>query len=98
MGHIRHHASCGAAFYIGITENPERREIEQIERGWDFLELLVEAPSSRETGLLETRLIELFSREPLCQNSGGGNERPSAGRPHYVYVAVRASGLLRRGR
>lgn len=98
VARIGQHMRSGAAFYIGITENPGRRESEQFALGWDFLEVLVEAPSSRETGMLETRLIERFSRAPLCQNLGAGNERPSGGRPHYVYAVVRMSGLLRRGR
>ena len=98
VAHIEQHMRSGAAFYIGITENPGRRESEQLAAGWDFLEVLVEAPSSRETGMLETRLIERFSRAMLCQNVGVGNERPSGGRPHYVYAVVRMSGLLRRGR
>ena len=62
------------------------------------MEVLVEAPSSCESGMLEAKLIEQFSHAPLCQNLGRGNERPSDGRPHYVYVVVRNSGLLRRGR
>ena len=95
---VREHAQRGVAFYIGITENPSRREQEQIELGWDSMEVLIEAPSSRETGMLEERLIQRFSRASLCQNQGRGNERPSGGRPHYVYVVVRMSGLLRRGR
>ena len=97
-GRVGKYAQRGVVFYIGITENPARREEEQLERGWDGMEVLVEAPSSRESGMLEARLIERFSRAFLCQNLGRGNERPSGGRPHYVYVVVRNSGLLRRGR
>ena len=93
---VEHHVRSSRAFYIGITENPARRESEQLASGWDFLQVLVEAPSARETGRLERRLIERFSRAFLCQNLGRGNERPSGGRPHYVYVVVRMSGLLRR--
>ena len=97
VAHIEVHMRAGRSFHIGITENPDRREQEQLDLGWDFLEVLVEAPSSRETGALETRLIARFRGAPLCQNLGSGHERPSGGRPHYLYVAVRMSGLLRRG-
>lgn len=97
VAHIEEHVGRDVAFYLGITENPERREQEHLAGGWDYMDVLVEAPSSRETGMLEERLLEQFSRAPLCQNVGRGRERPSGGRPHYVYVVVRLSGLLRRG-
>ena len=89
----------GMVFYIGITENTSRRWIEHSEHGmWSDMEVLVEAPSSRETADLEQRLIQRFSSAFGCQNIGRGGERRSQGRPHYVYVLVGHSGLLRRSR
>ena len=84
-------------FYIGISENPQRRWAEHAVSGhWAKMEVLVSAPSSRETGELERRLIARFSHHFLCTNAGAGGEHASPGRPHYLYVLVGQSGLLRR--
>lgn len=96
---IAHLARGGVTFYIGITEDPCRRWQEHAEKEpWSYMEVLVEAPTSRATGELEERLIEHFGRAFGCRNVGKGNERRSGGRPHYLYVVVGDSGLLRRSR
>ena len=90
---------AGVTFYIGITEDPPRRWSEHIVAGlWNYMDVLVVAPTSRVTGELEKRLIRQFRRGLGCTNSGSGNERPSGGQPHYLYVLVGHSGLLRRSR
>ena len=92
-------ASIGEAFYIGITENPARRWEEHASRGlWSHLQVLVEGPHSGITSCLERRLVERFRDRLMCQNVGSGGECASAGRPHYLYVLVGASGLIRRRR
>ena len=94
---IRDLARDGAAFYIGITENPQRRWEEHCQAApWDDMEILIEAPSSRVTAELERRLITHFRPVFGCANIGSGGERGSVGRPHFLYVLVRQSGLLRR--
>lgn len=87
----------GVVFYIGITEHPARRWSEHSAGSmWDDMEVLIEAPSSRATGELEERLLQRFSGAFLCQNASRGGERRSGGRPHYLYVLIGRSGLLRR--
>ena len=95
--HIRELATHGMAFYIGITENPARRWEDHCQTApWDDMEILIEAPSSRVTGDLEHRLIGRFRPVIGCTNVGPGGECRSAGCPHFLYVLVRQSGLLRR--
>ena len=95
--HIRELATRGMAFYIGITEDPDRRWEEHCQAApWDDMEILIEAPSSHVTAELERRLIDRFRPVIGCANVGPGGERRSAGRPHFLYVLVRQSGLLRR--
>ena len=60
------------------------------------MEILIEAPSSRVKGELEHRLIGHFRPVIGCTNVGPGGECRSAGCPHFLYVLVRQSGLLRR--
>ena len=92
-------ASRGAAFYIGITENPARRWEQHASDGlWSHLQVLVEGPHSGITSCLERRLVERFRDRLMCQNVGPGGECASAGRPHYLYVLVGLSGLIRRRR
>ena len=94
---ILHWARDGCTFYIGITENPDRRWSEHSQRGlWSLMDILVMAPSSYVTSELERRLIERFGHMVRCTNVGRGGERSSQGRPHYLYVLVGLSGLLRR--
>ena len=90
-------AAHGMAFYIGITENPARRWGDHCEAApWDDMEILIEAPSSRVTAELECRLINHFRPVLGCANVGPGGECRSTGCPHFLYVLVRRSGLLRR--
>ena len=99
LGRVRRIADGGVAFYIGITEDPGRRwEEHLLERHWDEMVVLIRAPSSHATAELEIRLIEHFSGSFGCQNLGRGGEGRSAGSPHFLYVLVRHSALLRRGR
>ena len=95
--HIRELAARGVAFYIGITENPARRWEDHCQGApWDDMEILIEAPSSHVTAELERRLMNHFRPVIGCANVGPGGERRSAGHPHFLYVLVRQSGLLRR--
>jgi hypothetical protein len=86
------------AFYIGITENPSRRFGEHLgsNPSWSCMVVLVEADSSRETADLERRLLKAFGHSLSCTNNSAGGERPSAGSPHYLYMLVAETGLLRR--
>ena len=94
---IRELAARGVAFYIGITENPARRWRGHCQAApWDNMEVLIEAPGSNVTAELERRLINHFHHMIGCANVGPGGECRSAGRPHFLYVLVRESGLLRR--
>jgi hypothetical protein len=90
--------SSEVAFYIGITENPSRRFGEHLgsNPSWSFMVVLVEADSSRQTADLETRLLKAFGHSLSCTNNSAGGERPSAGSPHYLYMLVAETGLLRR--
>lgn len=87
----------GASFYIGITENPTRR-CEEHGAAWDRMVLLLEAPSSRISADMERMLLSTFGGRFQCCNASAGGERPSAGSPHYTYLLLRDSGLLRRSR
>lgn len=88
----------GWRFYIGISENPERRFEEHLGSrcGWSMMEVLVQAWDSRTTAELERRLIGRYHHELLCQNVGRGGERASASSPHYLYVLMAADSRLRR--
>jgi hypothetical protein len=86
-----------SAFYVGISEDPSRRWAEHADRNhWQGMIVICEAASSRETAALERRLLSWHSTSPLCRNVGRGGERPSAGRPHYLYVLHTAAGSLNR--
>jgi hypothetical protein len=86
------------AFYIGITENPSRRFGEHLgsNPSWACMVVLVEADTSRETADLERRLLKAYGHSLSCTNNSAGGERPSAGSPHYLYMLVAETGLLRR--
>jgi hypothetical protein len=90
----------GKSFYIGITENPERRFEEHLFTNglWDKQIVLVEAASSRTTAALEVSLLSVFGEHLGCHNVSGGGERPSAGSPHFLYLLVSSAGLIRRCR
>ena len=92
--------SGGESFYIGISENPERRFEEHLMTNglWDIQVVLVEAASSRTTACLEVSLLSEFGKRLMCHNASGGGERPSAGSPHFLYLLVSQSGLLRRSK
>lgn len=92
--------SGGESFYIGISENPERRFEEHLVTNglWDIQVVLVEAASSRTTACLEVSLLSEFGKRLGCHNASGGGERPSAGSPHFLYLLVSQSGLLRRSK
>ena len=94
---IRAVIADGNSFYIGITENFDRRWDEHV---WEFpswyrMDVLVRARSSAVTAPIERELIKTFKSVLLCHNSGLGGERASGGMPHYVYLLV-GPPLLRR--
>ena len=82
-------------FYLGITENPERRFSDHF-RHWDLEILLVEAASSRVTASMEISLLRELGGRSNCQNIGPGGETASAGSPHYLYLCVAMMSLMRR--
>ena len=86
----------GQAFYVGITERPERRWEQHLDGGvqWDRMIVMVEAASSSTTAALEVALLAEHGHRLQCSNSSGGGEGRSAGSPHYLYVLEAA--LLRR--
>ena len=84
---IRYIIATGAAFYIGITENPGLRWANEHARCWDFLEILAS---------MEVRLLSDFLHVFTCENNSPGGESASGGSPHFCYVVVRCNGLLRR--
>jgi hypothetical protein len=88
----------GVSFYFGITENPQRRFDEHLGGGghWTSMLLLMQASSSSTTGGVERLLIDEFGQNLLCTNSARGGERASAGSPHYLYMLLGQSSLLRR--
>ena len=88
-------------FYIGITECPSRRfEMHQAAGSWARMVVLCKARSSRETAFLERALIkEHLDRLNLrCTNFGPGGECASAGSPHFLYLLIGHSNLLRGSR
>lgn len=87
-------------FYIGITENPERRFEEHEALGnWSLMHVLLEAQTSATTGAYEHQLLDHYLRSPRCLNIGPGSERMSSGSPHYLYVIVNTiTPLIRRRR
>lgn len=90
---------AGRSWYVGITECPPRRFAEHWDtRGvsWESATVLVKAASSSTTAALERSVLASFGDHPHCCNSGAGGERASAGEPHYLYLLVGSSGLLRR--
>ena len=85
------------SYYIGITENPSRRFEEHCSAGsWARMVLLAKASSSRETSYMERSLISTFKDAYRCMNIAPGGERASEGSPHYLYLLVGHSALLRR--
>ena len=86
----------GCAYYIGITANPAVRWHYHATR-FDSMLLLVEAPGSHVTGPLERRVLNTFLGHVRCLNVAPGGETRTAGAPHYLYVALRRDGLIRRG-
>ena len=92
---VRRVLASGATVYLGITENVGRRWSEH-SMLWDSMVVLAEAGSSQITARLERQLLLEFRGHLLCQNFGPGGERASGGSPHFLYMVVRRSGLLRR--
>jgi hypothetical protein len=95
---VRGIVRLGRTFYIGISENPGRRFGEHLgaNPSWSRMLVLTRADSSRETANLEMQLLRLFGSAMECANNSTGGERASAGSPHYLYVLVGQSGLIRR--
>ena len=91
-----------APFYIGITESPERRLEEHDAAGTCGIDpsmvVLVEARTSRDTATLERLLLCRYRHFPVCHNVSSGGEGASFGSPHYLYVLLSQSPLIRRGR
>ena len=89
----------GATFYIGITENLERRQEEHFgpRSCWTRIICLAYATSSRVTASLERTLVDRWRGHLRCQNVGDGGGRASAGSPHFLYLLVNDGGLIRRG-
>ena len=91
-----------APFYIGITECPERRLEEHDVAGTCGIDpsmfVLVEARTSRDTAALERLLLSRYRHFPVCHNVSSGGEGASWGSPHYLYVLLSQSPLIRRGR
>jgi hypothetical protein len=82
--------SSGSAFYIGISEAPQRRFDQHLEKNsaWEEQVVLVEAANSGTTASLEIALLALFGQRGNCTNASGGGECRSSGSPHYVYVLI----------
>ena len=89
----------GATFYIGITENLERRQEEHFgpRSCWTRIICLAYATSSRVTASLERTLVDRWRGHLRCQNVGDGGGHASAGSPHFLYLLVNDGGLIRRG-
>lgn len=93
----------GRSFYVGITENPQRRweeHVRESSQSWDYMEILIQAPSAAVTSPVERMLIDEWggwAGQFLCHNVGGGGERASGGMPHYVYLLVGPPVLRRNG-
>ncbi len=86
----------GSAFYLGISECPQRRYNQHCETGsqWERMVVLVEARSSRDTAVLERQLLEEFHECLGCTNRSLGGECASSGMPHYLYILLNP--LMRR--
>ena len=88
-------------FYIGITGDPNRRweehNADQTVGPEPNMVMLIEAESSRVTAALEIQLLALYLSYMRCANRSSGGERASTDSPHYLYVLVASSPLLRRG-
>ena len=88
-------------FYIGITGDPNRRweehNADQTVGPEPNMVMLIEAESSRVTAALEIQLLALYLSYMTCATRSPGGERASTDSPHYLYVLVASSPLLRRG-
>ena len=86
----------GSAFYLGISECPQRRYNQHCETGsqWERMVVLVEARSSRDTAALERQLLEELHECLGCTNRSLGGECASSGMPHYLYILLNP--LMRR--
>ena len=84
-----------SCYYVGITESPIRRW-EAHSRKYTTMYLVYVAATSRTTASLEMAILHKVAFGSLmCENNSLGGEAASSGTPHYLYVAVRESGLLR---
>ena len=84
-----------SCYYVGITESPIRRW-EAHSRKYTTMYLVYVAATSRTTASLEMAILHKVAFGSLmCENNSLGGEAASSGTPHYLYVAVRESGLRR---
>ena len=95
---VEAYVSSGVSFYIGITENPERRFEEHLGSGvnWDEQIILVEARTSATTASLEQELLAYFGKWSRCTNLSRGGECASSGSPHFLYLLLLSHHPLRR--
>lgn len=90
----------GVPFYLGITEDPQRRFAEHCSGGgqaWERMLVLLQASASATTASAERMLISEFGDRLQCLNDSGGGEGASSGSPHFCYVLL-GSGPIRRSR
>ena len=86
---IRTWSSAGF-YYIGISADPVKRFLEGHSlRGYDVMDVIAVAPSSRESAQIERGLLARHREHPHCENIAPGGESPTPGYPHYVYVIAR---------
>ena len=74
-------------FYIGITERPRERFEEHFSRFSQMALWIFE--DSRCSAAAEKSLIQHFRDCSLMLNVGGGGERRSAAKPHFLYIALK---------
>lgn len=75
--------SSGCAFYIRISEIPQRRFDQHLDKNstWEEQVVLVEAANSSTTASLEIALLALFGQRGNCTNASGRGECRSSGSP-----------------
>ena len=81
----------GQVFYIGITENPDRRWGWHCEGGgqrWESMLVLLQAATSHTSAAMEMALLHEFGSRTLCHNNSAGGEGRSSGSPHFCYMLL----------